>query len=181
MTGLILIYGVAMKRSIKSEATRQHILDTSFELLLRKSFVGVGLQEILKACDVPKGSFYHYFASKEAFGCALLEQYMADYKVQVEQLWQHTEQSAYARLKAFGNSLEKAQLTKVLAQNQGLYNGFLAAGLFWALIAPETYAVALANFFLVCVLIAGIYGALTASKKNYLYPICTRIACLNCG
>ncbi len=73
MTGLILIYGVAMKRSIKSEATRQHILDTSFELLLCKSFVGVGLQEILKACDVPKGSFYHYFASKEAFGCALLE------------------------------------------------------------------------------------------------------------
>ena len=68
-------------------------------------------------------------------------------------------------LKAFGNSLEKAQLTKVLAKNQGLYNGFLAAGLFWALIAPETYAVALANFFLVCVLIAGIYGGLTASKK----------------
>ena len=100
MTGLILIYGVAMKRSIKSEATRQHILDTSFELLLRKSFVGVGLQEILKACDVPKGSFYQYFASKEAFGCALLEQYMADYKVRVEQLWQHTEQSAYARLMA---------------------------------------------------------------------------------
>ena len=68
-------------------------------------------------------------------------------------------------LKAFGNSLEKAQLTKVLAQNQGLYNGFLAAGLFWALIAPETYAVALANFFLGCVLVAGIYGGLTASKK----------------
>ncbi len=68
-------------------------------------------------------------------------------------------------LKAFGNSLEKAQLTKVLAQNQGLYNGFLAAGLFWALIAPETYTVALANFFLGCVLVAGIYGGLTASKK----------------
>jgi putative membrane protein len=68
-------------------------------------------------------------------------------------------------LKAFGNSLEKAQLTKVLAQNQGLYNGFLAAGLFWSLLAPATYAVALANFFLGCVLVAGIYGGLTASKK----------------
>ncbi|WP_010114679.1 DUF1304 domain-containing protein [Acinetobacter sp. P8-3-8] len=68
-------------------------------------------------------------------------------------------------LKAFGNTLEKAQLTKVLAQNQGLYNGFLAAGLFWSLIAPETYAIALANFFLACVLVAGIYGGLTASKK----------------
>ncbi|HAV58371.1 MULTISPECIES: DUF1304 domain-containing protein [Acinetobacter] len=70
-----------------------------------------------------------------------------------------------AGLKAFANTPEKAQLTKVLAQNQGLYNGFLAAGLFWSLIAPETYAVALANFFLGCVLIAGIYGGLTASKK----------------
>ncbi|MCU4579550.1 DUF1304 domain-containing protein [Acinetobacter gyllenbergii] len=68
-------------------------------------------------------------------------------------------------LKAFGNSLEKAQLTKVLAQNQGLYNGFLAAGLFWSLLAPTAYATAIANFFLACVLIAGIYGGLTASKK----------------
>lgn len=41
-----------------------------------------------------------------------------------------------AGLKAFANTPEKAQLTKVLAQNQGLYNGFLAAGLFWSLIAP---------------------------------------------
>ena len=68
-------------------------------------------------------------------------------------------------LKAFGNTLEKAQLTKVLAQNQGLYNGFLAAGLFWSLLAPTACAVAIANFFLGCVLIAGIYGGLTASKK----------------
>ena len=68
-------------------------------------------------------------------------------------------------LKAFGNTLEKAQLTKVLAQNQGLYNGFLAAGLFWSLLAPTACAVEIANFFLGCVLVAGIYGGLTASKK----------------
>ena len=68
-------------------------------------------------------------------------------------------------LKAFGNTPEKAQLTKVLAQNQGLYNGFLAAGLFWSLLAPTACAVAIANFFLGCVLVAGIYGGLTASKK----------------
>ena len=68
-------------------------------------------------------------------------------------------------LKAFGNTLEKAQLTKVLAQNQGLYNGFLAAVLFWSLLAPTACAVAIANFFLGCVLVAGIYGGLTASKK----------------
>lgn len=68
-------------------------------------------------------------------------------------------------LRAFGNTLQKARLTKVMAQNQGLYNGFLAAGLLWSLYAPESYALALANFFLGCVLVAGIYGGLTASKK----------------
>ena len=68
-------------------------------------------------------------------------------------------------LKAFGNTLEKAQLTKVLAQNQGLYNGFLAAGLIWSLFAPVSYAVPLATFFLSCVWVAGIYGGLTASRK----------------
>lgn len=68
-------------------------------------------------------------------------------------------------LKAFGNSLEKAQLTKVLAQNQGLYNGFLVAGLVWSLCAAAPFAIQLANFFLGCVLVAGIYGSLTASKK----------------
>lgn len=68
-------------------------------------------------------------------------------------------------LKAFGNSLEKAQLTKVMAQNQGLYNGFLAAGLFWSLLATAPFSTHLANFFLACVAIAGVYGAVTASRK----------------
>lgn len=89
-----------MKRSDKSEATRQHILNTSFKLVLHKGFVGVGLQEILTTCGVPKGSFYYYFASKEAFGCALLQQYLADYKVKIDQLILQEEQSAYARLVA---------------------------------------------------------------------------------
>lgn len=90
-----------MKRSDKSEATRQHILNSSFQLVLHKGFAGVGLQEILKNCGVPKGSFYYYFASKEAFGCALLEQYVTDYKVKVDQLIQQEGRSAYARIIAF--------------------------------------------------------------------------------
>lgn len=89
-----------MKRSDKSEATRQHILNTSFKLVLHKGFVGVGLQEILTTCGVPKGSFYYYFTSKEAFGCALLQQYLADYKVKIDQLILQEERSAYARLVA---------------------------------------------------------------------------------
>jgi TetR/AcrR family transcriptional regulator, transcriptional repressor for nem operon len=89
-----------MKQSDKSEATRQHILNTSFKLVLHKGFVGVGLQEILTTCGVPKGSFYYYFSSKEAFGCALLQQYLADYKVKIDQLILQEERSAYARLVA---------------------------------------------------------------------------------
>lgn len=65
--------------SKKAEATRQHILDTGYQLVLHKGFAGLGLLEILKACNVPKGSFYHYFSSKEAFGCALLQQYVEGY------------------------------------------------------------------------------------------------------
>jgi len=58
--------------------------------------------------------------------------------------------------------------TKTLAANQGLYNGFLAAGLIWSLlISDEVWSVNIALFFLGCVLIAGIYGALTASKKIF--------------
>ncbi|MFT4021942.1 MAG: DUF1304 domain-containing protein [Acinetobacter sp.] len=68
-------------------------------------------------------------------------------------------------LRAFANTPEKAKLTKVMAQNQGLYNGFLAAGLVWSLVAPAPFAIMLANFFLACVLIAGIYGGFTANKK----------------
>ena len=69
-----------------------------------------------------------------------------------------------AGLKAFGNTPEKAALTKVLAANQGLYNGFLAAGLIWGLLlGPDGFGVKV--FFLGCVLVAGLYGAATASRK----------------
>lgn len=66
--------------------------------------------------------------------------------------------------KAFGLSLEQAQSTKVLAANQGLYNGFLAAGLIWGLILGHG-GVQIQLFFLVCVFVAGVFGAATASKK----------------
>lgn len=68
--------------------------------------------------------------------------------------------------KAFGLTPEFATATKNLAANQGLYNGFLAAGLFWSVLhpAPE-FAWQIAIFFLACVAVAGIYGAATASRK----------------
>ena len=69
-----------------------------------------------------------------------------------------------AGLKAFRQTPERAAATKVLAANQGLYNGFLAAGLIWG-IALGAAGFGVKVFFLVCVVIAGLYGAATASKK----------------
>jgi len=69
-----------------------------------------------------------------------------------------------AGLRAFGHSAEAAAASKVLAANQGLYNGFLAAGLFWGL-SLGAGGTSVKTFFLLCVLIAGIYGAMTASRK----------------
>ncbi|HZX33388.1 MAG TPA: TetR/AcrR family transcriptional regulator [Rhodocyclaceae bacterium] len=61
----------------RHDNTRQHILDTGQRIIAGKGFSSVGLAEILSAAGVPKGSFYHYFESKEAYGRALLEEYFA--------------------------------------------------------------------------------------------------------
>ena len=67
-------------------------------------------------------------------------------------------------LRIFGNTLEFAKSSKVLAMNQGLYNGFLAAGLIWGLYLGEA-GKPITLFFLSCIVIAGIFGGLTASRK----------------
>ena len=69
-----------------------------------------------------------------------------------------------AGLRAFGLTPEKAADSKVLAANQGLYNGFLAAGLLWGL-SLGAAGTGVKVFFLLCVLVAGLYGAATASKR----------------
>jgi putative membrane protein len=71
--------------------------------------------------------------------------------------------------KAFGMTEAQAQATATLAGNQGLYNGFLAAGLLWSLTTQTPgLALPLQQFFLACVIVAGVYGALTA-KRAILY------------
>jgi putative membrane protein len=67
--------------------------------------------------------------------------------------------------KTFGRTREEQEQTKVMAQNQGLYNGFLAAGLAWSFFAPGALAFPLRAFFLGCVIVAGVVGAVTASRK----------------
>jgi len=66
--------------------TRLHILSVARALMTRKGYASVGLAEVLAEADVPKGSFYHYFKSKEEFGQALLEQYMSDYLATLDSL-----------------------------------------------------------------------------------------------
>jgi len=70
-------------------------------------------------------------------------------------------------LKTFRNSIEKATDSAVLAANQGLYNGFLAAGLLWGLLHPNAaFAFQIKIFFLLCVIVAGVYGAASAAGSS---------------
>lgn len=79
--------------------------------------------------------------------------------------------------KVFGLSKEKAEITRVMAANQGLYNGFLVAGLVWGLVSG-TAGVPVLVFFLSCVIVAGIYGAATASRTIFWVQAAPAIAAL---
>ncbi|MGA9703439.1 TetR/AcrR family transcriptional regulator [Pseudomonas sp.] len=73
--------------SSETKSARQTILDTAQLIVGRKGFSAVGLNEILQAADVPKGSFYHYFNSKDAFGVVLLDTYFDNYVQGMQQLF----------------------------------------------------------------------------------------------
>jgi putative membrane protein len=72
-------------------------------------------------------------------------------------------------LKTFGNTIEKARDTAVLAANQGLYNGFLVAGLIWGLVQPApAVGFQIKVFFLACVVVAGLYGGYSVKPKIFI-------------
>ena len=83
---------------------KQRILDTGRGIILGKGFSAVGLNEILSTARVPKGSFYHYFKSKEAFGEALVDNYVADYLTQVDSLLRDDGAPAAERLMRYWKS-----------------------------------------------------------------------------
>jgi len=67
--------------------------------------------------------------------------------------------------KTFGRTHEQQLASKSLAQNQGLYNGFLVAGLVWSFFVQPDFAYAIRLFFLICVVVAGVVGAITVTRK----------------
>jgi len=83
---------------IDQSGAKHHILDCGERLIASKGFVGVGLAEILSVAGVPKGSFYHYFSSKERFGEELLARYMERYLGQLDALLKADGTPARARL-----------------------------------------------------------------------------------
>jgi putative membrane protein len=88
------------------------------------------------------------------------------YIVLLEMVWWDTSRGQ----KAFGVTPEFSRATKVLAANQGLYNGFLAAGLIWSLVHPDpTMRWQIAPFFLSCVAVAGMVGAVTTKNRMILF------------
>jgi TetR/AcrR family transcriptional repressor of nem operon len=83
---------------------KQHILDTGRTIILGKGFSAVGLNEILSTARVPKGSFYHYFKSKESFGEALVNNYVADYLTHIDATLQPDGSPAAERLLRYWSS-----------------------------------------------------------------------------
>jgi TetR/AcrR family transcriptional repressor of nem operon len=82
-------------------SARDHILDCGERLIANKGFVGVGLAEILTVAGVPKGSFYHYFSSKECFGEVLLTRYVDGYLDRLDGLFKADGRTARNRLMTY--------------------------------------------------------------------------------
>lgn len=85
----------------KNSGTRQNILDAGYRTMATKGFSAVGLNEILTAASVPKGSFYNYFSSKEAYGKALLDYYFDDYLAEMTTLFARQDLTVPQRLQEY--------------------------------------------------------------------------------
>lgn len=89
-----------MNPPVKEGGTRERLLEVGAEAIAQKSFNSCGLSEILKRAGVPKGSFYHYFTSKEDFGVALIEREMNAYLELLRPLLSDRKKKPLARLRA---------------------------------------------------------------------------------
>ena len=87
------------------QSTREHLIDVGVELMHRNGYNATGLAEILKSADVPKGSFYHHFASKEEFATAALERYVAREAEHAAAVLSDTRVSPMKRLRRYFSEL----------------------------------------------------------------------------
>ena len=86
-------------------STRDHLIEVGLDLMRRHGYGATGLHEILAAADVPKGSFYHHFGSKEVFTAAVLERYIALAREHCRQVLGNTRQSPLRRLRRYFEEL----------------------------------------------------------------------------
>ncbi len=85
----------------KFQQCRESLLGVGEELFINSSFNSVGLNDILKTAGIPKGSFYHYFSSKEDFGLQVVEQYSKQHYAQLEEILRDQSLTPYEQLKTF--------------------------------------------------------------------------------
>ena len=89
------------QRAAGRSDTRQALVWCGTELLTERGFQVTGIEEILKRVGVPKGSFYHFFKSKDEFGAAVIENYVAFYARKMDRIFHNTANTPIARLKEF--------------------------------------------------------------------------------
>ena len=90
-----------MRGPSRDTDSRELLLDTARRIMARKGYSAVGINEVLADAGVPKGSFYHYFSSKEAFGEAMLRSYFTDYLTGMNDILTRPERSGAERLMAY--------------------------------------------------------------------------------
>ncbi|MFE9445796.1 TetR/AcrR family transcriptional regulator [Streptomyces sp. NPDC006602] len=98
-----------MPVTTRTTDTRRIILETAQRIMARKGYSAVGINEVLAEAGVPKGSFYHYFASKDAFGEAILKNYFADYLTDMDGILARPGQPAAERLMAYWQQWRETQ------------------------------------------------------------------------
>lgn len=86
---------------MKNTATRDKLIETGAELIGQHGYNATGINAVLKTCGVPKGSFYHYFSSKEAFGLAVIDKFAAAYDAQLAEILEDATIPALERLRRY--------------------------------------------------------------------------------
>jgi TetR/AcrR family transcriptional repressor of nem operon len=89
--------------------TRQAILDAAQRIMAHKGWAAVGINEVLGSAGVPKGSFYHWFSSKDAFGEAMMRSYFADYLAEMDAVFARPDTPAADRLMAYWEGWRETQ------------------------------------------------------------------------